>query len=100
MPDNPPIRPRRVTGRRVTGTIRRDRLKTDCLERISESLERLVIAADSIANALSLQALKAHPNKEMLDELMLSFKIGLSTPDRRCKHDLRHEDCRECGVKK
>jgi hypothetical protein len=22
------------------------------------------------------------------------------TPDRRCKHDLRHEDCRECGVKK
>jgi hypothetical protein len=90
MPDNPPIRPRRVTG-----TIRRDRLKTDCLERISQSLERLVIAADSIANALSLQALKAHPNKEMLDKLMLSF-----TPDRRCKHDLRHEDCRECGVSK
>ena len=42
------------------------------LERIADSLERLVIAADSIVNALS----------------------------RRCKHDLRHEDCRECGVKK
>ena len=66
MPNNPPIRKRRITG-----TIRRDRLKTEYLERITESLERLVIAADSIATAVSLQAIKAHPNKETLDELML-----------------------------
>ena len=75
-------------------------MDSENLERIADSLERLVIAADSIVNALSLQALKAHPNKEMLDELMLSFKIGLSTPDRRCQHGLRYEDCRDCGVSK
>ena len=66
MPNNPPIRKRRVTG-----TIRRDRLKTEYLERIAESLERLVIAADSIATAVSRQAIKAHPNKETRHELML-----------------------------
>lgn len=40
-------------------------------ERIADSLERLVIAADCIGTALSLQALKAHPTRETLDELML-----------------------------
>lgn len=49
----------------------RDRQKTRDLTRIADSLERLVIAADSIATAVSLQAIKAHPNKETLDELML-----------------------------
>lgn len=72
---NPPVRKRRITG-----TIRRDRLKTESLDRIdksldqiAESLSRLVIAADSIAMLLSLHAIspQIRATGETLDELML-----------------------------
>jgi len=56
-------------------------ISADTLERIADALERLVIAADQITTALQLQALKAAPTQETLDELIHRHERITRRPD-------------------
>lgn len=65
------------------------------LERIADSLERAVIALDSIATALSLQILKTTPTEPAMQSIKLCQNCGrpLEVP----RPELVNWTCPHCG---